>query len=66
MAIKSVIRLENDMVMVFSRSGEQISEYQGKYDEVRENILIDAPQDTLFAHGFTDTGKIRRVERDEW
>jgi len=54
------------MVMVFGRRGEQISEYQGKYDEVRGSILRDAPQDTIFAHGFTDTGKIREVAKEEW
>ena len=66
MTIKSVIRLQNDMVMVFDKSGEQVSEYQGKYDEVRGSILRDATQDTIFAHGFTDTGKIRQVAREEW
>jgi len=30
--IKTVIRCQNDMVMVFDKKGEQIPEYQGQYE----------------------------------
>lgn len=66
MAIKNIIRLQNDIVMVFDEGGEQIPEYQSKYDEVRRIILRDAPPEAVFAHVFNGTGKLRRVAREEW
>ena len=54
------------MVMVFDEQGEQISEYQGHYEEVKKSILRDAPLEAAFAHGLTDNGGFRRVPREEW
>jgi hypothetical protein len=48
--IKTVIRLRNDMVMVFDGDGEQIPEYQGHYEDVMERILRDATAKTVFNH----------------
>ena len=45
--IRTVIRLKNDMVMVFDEDGEQLPKYQGSYAEVRESILKDAPPDAV-------------------
>ena len=64
--IKAAIRFQNDMVMVFDKNGEQIPEYQDQYQEAKESILTDAPPDTMFAHGLTDDGELRRVSREEW
>jgi len=64
--IKTVVRSHNNMVMVFNRRGEQIPKYQGQYEEVRKNILADAPPDTVFAHGFAGSGKLLKVPREEW
>jgi hypothetical protein len=64
--IKTVIRFQNNMVMVFDEEGEQIPEYQGQYEEVKESILKDAPKDTVFAHGFSDAGELLRIPREEW
>ena len=64
--IKTVIRSQNNMVMVFDESGEQIAGYQGRYERVKENILKDAPVDALFAHGFTDIGGLGKIPRGEW
>ena len=69
--IKSVIRLhnnmvQNNMVMVFDKNGEQIPEYQGQYEEVKDSILRDASADTTFAHGFTELGELQKVTREEW
>ena len=50
--MKKVIRLRNDMVMVFDTTGEQIPEYQGQYEDVKERILRDAPPGTVFKHWF--------------
>ena len=54
------------MVMVFDKQGEQIPEYQGQYEEVKESILRDAPLEAVFAHGLTDNGELRRVSKEEW
>lgn len=64
--IKTIIRFRNNMVMAFDRRGEQIPEYQGQYEEVKERILQDAPSDAIFAYGFTDAGELREVSRDDW
>ena len=50
--MKTVIRLRNNMVMVFNAVGEQIPEYQGQYEDVKERILRDAPSGTVFNHWF--------------
>jgi hypothetical protein len=41
--IKTVVRMKNDLVMVFDGRGEQMPAYQGKYGEVRDRIVQDAP-----------------------
>jgi len=64
--IKTAIRFQNNMVMVFDKEGEQIPIYQGQYEDVREIILRDAPPDAVFAHGFTDAGELRKVSQKEW
>lgn len=64
--IKTVVRSRNNMVMVFNRRGEQVPKYQGQYEEVRKNILADAPPDAVFAHGFAGSGKLLKVPREEW
>ncbi len=64
--IKTVIRSQNNMVMVFDESGEQIPGYQGQYKRVKESILKDAPIDTVFACGFTNTGGLRKIPKEQW
>ena len=64
--IKTVMRFRNNMVMVFDKRGEQIPEYQGQYEKVKESILADALPDTIFALGFSDAGELREVPREEW
>lgn len=64
--IRTVIRCLNDMVMVFDGQGKQIPEYQGQYQEVRENILKGAPPTAVFAYGFTTSGELRKVASEEW
>jgi len=50
--IKMIIRIQNNMVMVFDEEGKQIPEYQGYYGDVKERILADAPADSVFNHWF--------------
>lgn len=64
--IKSAIRCPNNMVLVFDEDDEQVPEYQGKYEEVRERILRDAPPDTIFGLWFDYETDVRTVSREEW
>jgi hypothetical protein len=64
--IKTAFRFQNNMVMVFDEEGEQIPEYQGQYEEVKESVLRDALPDTIFTHGFAATGELLEVQREEW
>ena len=64
--IKIAIRFKNNMVVVFDEEGEQTPKYQGQYNKVKERVLKDAPPDAVFAHGFTNSGKLLKVPREEW
>ena len=64
--IQMVICFQNDMVMVFDTAGEQIPEYQGQNEDVREGILRDAPPDAVFARWFGDAAEPQIVSRGEW
>jgi len=61
--IKSVLKVENGTVLVFDENDEQIPEYQGQYEEVRDKILRDAPPDAAFG---VITSAIRAVPREQW
>ena len=64
--IKTVIRCPDDMVMVFDERGEQIFEYQGQYQAVKESILKDASLSTVFGHLSDCEPELRKVPREEW
>ncbi len=64
--IKSVVRCPNNMVVVFDEDDEQVPEYQGIYEEVKERVLRDAPPETLFGLWFDYETDIRTVSREEW
>jgi len=64
--IKSVIRTPNDMVMVFDENGEQLTEYQGHYAQVKARILKDARPSTIFGHWVDFQTDITTVSKDEW
>ena len=64
--IKSVIKCPNNMVMVFDEDEEQIPEYQGRYEEVKERILKDAPPEVIFGQWIDYETDIRTVPREEW
>ena len=61
--IKSVIKSEKGMVIVFDEHGEQLPEYLGEYEEVKEKILRDAPPDAVFTKIVTI---LQPVAREEW
>jgi hypothetical protein len=64
--IKTAIRCQSGMVMVFDRNGEQLPEYQGQYREVKESILKDAPPDAIFGYFGDYETELRLVPREEW
>jgi hypothetical protein len=66
MTIKKVIRLENDMVLVFDESGEQLPDYQGMYRDVRERLLQSAPADAVFCYWHEFMAEPLEIIREEW
>jgi len=65
--IKTVIRYADSMVMVFDKEGEQVPEYQNRYEKVKESILKNAPPDAVFYHVLDCAQpKLQRISREEW
>lgn len=64
--INIVIKLRNDMVMVFDADGEQIPEYQGQFEDVKTSILRDAPQEAIFACWFNHDPMPEIIFREGW
>ncbi len=64
--IKTIIRLKNDMVMLFDAEGEQIARYQGQYEDVKERILRDAPHNAEFTHWFDYAAYPGAVRKEGW
>ena len=64
--IKTVIRSQKDMVMVFDEQGEQLPEYQGQYKEVKGKILKDAPLNAVFGRFPDYEIELQIVPREEW
>jgi hypothetical protein len=52
MMIKTVIRIENDMVLVFDDKGEEMPEYQGDYNYVKDKIIAEAGEGSVYNHWF--------------
>ena len=61
--IKGVIKTEKGFVIVFDEKGEQLPEYQGQYEEVKDKILRDAPPEATFCHVATS---LKAVLREGW
>ena len=64
--IRTAIRFQNDMVVVFDEKGKQLPKYQGRYESVKDSILEDAPPEALFAHWRDYEIDIKPVSRKEW
>jgi hypothetical protein len=54
------------MVMVFDENGEELPEYQGRYNEVRDRIVADAPTGAVFNHWFGHSLKPDIVPTKKW
>ena len=66
MVIKSIIRIKNNMVLVFDAKGEQIPEYQGQYHDVKKSLLRDTPPGAVFAHWFNRADEPEIVSKGDW
>lgn len=66
MVIKTVIRLPDNMVVVFDEYGEQLPQYQGRYEDVKVQLFKDAPADAIFSHWFDDKTETEAVSREDW
>ena len=64
--IKSVFRCPNDLVIVLDENGEQIPEYQGYYNDVKESILRDTSSDTVFSYFYDTEPRFKIVLREDW
>ncbi len=64
--IKTAIRCPNNMVIVFDEMGEQVPEYYGQYEEVKESILENAPSNVVFRHLLNYQVNLKSVPREEW
>lgn len=64
--IKTVIRIRNDMVLVFDENGEEMPRYQGYYDDVKEKIMADIQPGSIFNHWFGYSPKPVVVGPDYW
>jgi len=64
--IKTVIRIKNDMVMVFDENGEELPEYQSYYNNVKDKILADAREYSVFNHWFGHSVKPEGVALEAW
>ena len=65
--IALVIRWSNDVVMVFDDHGEQVCDLQGRYEEVRADVLNAADAGhTTFAVGHWAAGRTYPITRGQW
>jgi len=64
--IKTVIRIKNDMVMVFDENGEELPEYQGYYNHVKDRIIANARAESVFNHWFGHSPKPEGVTLEAW
>jgi hypothetical protein len=64
--IRTIIRIKNNMVMVFDEEGEQMPEFQGYYEDVKERILVNAPGGSVFNHWFELSPEPKVVTKEAW
>ena len=64
--IKTVIRSNDNMVIVFDENGELLPHYQGRYEEVRQKIMDDSPPEARFVCFPDNEVELKLVTREEW
>ena len=64
--IKTVIKAANNMVIAFDEKGNQMTEYQGPYEDVKRKIMTDFGSEAAFIHWFGISSKPDIVSRTNW
>ena len=64
--VKTIIRTDDDMVLVFDERGEQVPEYQGRYSDVRDKVLANAFGAAEFFHWFGASRQPESVPAERW
>ena len=64
--INFVIKTPGNMVLVFDEQGEQVPEYQGRYEDVKKKIIRDAPPGAIFGHRLNSRGETYLRLRETW
>lgn len=64
--MKTIIRTDSDMVLVFDELGEQVPEYQGLYSDVRDKVLGNVSESSEFYHWFGASRRPERVPAERW
>jgi len=63
--INEVIHWDDDTVSAFGPDGQEKPEYHGKYEELKEKILADAPEDAKWYKGQRPFG-VNEVKKEDW
>lgn len=64
MPICEVIHWQNGMVMVFDEHGRQMSDYQGRYEDVAAKIKADTDErHVVFMTGNWQTGQTQEIPK---
>ena len=64
--IKTVIRAANNMVIAFDEQGNQMSDYQGRYEEVKRKIITDTGTEVAFINWFGVSPEPDVVSKINW
>jgi hypothetical protein len=64
--IKTVIRIESNIVFVFDEKGDELTEYQGEYENVKHDIMSNCNKDTIFIHWFGISQKPKITDKGKW
>ncbi len=65
MKVAHAIRWSNGNVTAFDEAGQQIPDLQGRYEDVRADVLNASTETTTFTHGILKLGETV-VERADW
>jgi sRNA-binding protein len=64
--MKKVVRTNRNMVFVFDENGEEMPQYQGTYQDVRDRVMGDARVDTIFTHWYGTSAEPKDIAMESW
>ena len=64
--IKTVIRAANNMVFAFDEQGNQMPEFQGRYEEVKRKIEAETGTESAFIQWFGVSPEPDIVSKVNW